>query len=119
MAGRSIVPDRIMRLREFAQFAGVSYATAKLWIRTGAGPRAVRLPNLRRVGIRLIDYAKWLDRLPEREPTARPTMYRGRRRASPHANAQQRQQRKEAGRAYTCGSSRRGKKTVRHGGAAD
>jgi predicted DNA-binding transcriptional regulator AlpA len=87
MAGPSTLPDRIMKLREFAQFAGVSYSTAKLWIRAGTGPRVVRLPGLRRIGIRQTDYAEWLDRLPEREPTARPTTYRGRRRASPNASA--------------------------------
>lgn len=51
--------DRVMSLSEFALAANVSIATARRLIASKNGPAVIRL-SVRRLGIRVGDYQRWL-----------------------------------------------------------
>jgi excisionase family DNA binding protein len=52
-------PDRLLSYAEFAEWAGVPERTARSWVASGDGPRAIRLG--RHVRIRVADALAWLD----------------------------------------------------------
>jgi predicted DNA-binding transcriptional regulator AlpA len=56
------VEDRVMTIPEVAAAANLSIATLRRRIAAGEGPRIVRL-SMRRRGVRLGDYRRWLDAL--------------------------------------------------------
>jgi predicted DNA-binding transcriptional regulator AlpA len=52
--------ERIIDLTTFSAMAGLSIATTRRLIKTGQGPRLVRL-SARRVGVRIGDVRRWLE----------------------------------------------------------
>jgi predicted DNA-binding transcriptional regulator AlpA len=53
-------PDRVRSLREVAQLANVSLATLRRLIKTGRGPRVVKISD-RRSGVTDLDFLTWLE----------------------------------------------------------
>ena len=49
---------RVISLREFAAMLGLSFATVKRLIASGDGPRIIQVSR-KRIGIRMIDAARW------------------------------------------------------------
>ena len=61
---QALVDDRVMRLSEFSEVAGVSVATLRRQIKAGRGP-PVTWVSSRRCGIRVRHGREWLDALTE------------------------------------------------------
>jgi predicted DNA-binding transcriptional regulator AlpA len=51
---------KVLTRKQWAALAGISFETGKRLIANGDGPKVVQL-SARRIGIRMIDHARWLE----------------------------------------------------------
>ena len=55
-------PNQVLRFKEWIKLAGVSPATGWKILHSGRGPKWIRIGE-KRVGIRVLDHIKWIERL--------------------------------------------------------
>ena len=53
-----LADQRVMTVAEFSDLNAISIATAKRLLRSGEGPRVLRL-STKRIGVRVIDNREW------------------------------------------------------------
>src|SRR6516165_11983243 len=59
---QALDPNQVLRFKEWIKLAAVSPATGWRLLHSGEGPKFLRIGE-RRVGIRVADHVRWIDRL--------------------------------------------------------